>query len=138
MVIQFADVLEAYETGSIGSPGEQQVFLDKETGKNYFHFENGDNFEELPEDIEDDKYIEIPHKFDLDLGKYLALDFASQFLPSEADYIQGMFRRRGAYSQFKNYLEHKDLLDDWYKFETEKTEIALRKWCAMTGKSWNR
>jgi len=37
----------------------------------------------LPDDIEGDKkYIAIPDKRELDLGKPLALDFAREFLPA--------------------------------------------------------
>ncbi len=58
-----------------------QAYLDKETGKIYWHSDFGDNFEELPEDIDDAKYIEIPHKNELELGKRLVLDFVYENLP---------------------------------------------------------
>lgn len=38
--------------------------------------------DELPDDVEDDeKYISIPDKRELDLGKPMVLDFAHEFLP---------------------------------------------------------
>jgi len=37
-----------------------------------------------------------------------------------------MFRRRGAYGRFKELLEAKDLLDEWYRFEHETEQAVLR------------
>src|SRR5437868_15339794 len=62
--------------------------------------EFGDNDEELPDDINDEKYISIPDKRELDLGKPLVLDFAREFLPDDYDEVRHIFRRRGAYRQY--------------------------------------
>jgi hypothetical protein len=41
---------------------------------------------ELPDDTGDsEKFLQIPDKRELDLGKPLALDFARQFLPGDFD-----------------------------------------------------
>ena len=56
--------------------GENEAYLDQQSGKIYWHSEFGDNDEELPDDIDDEKYILIPDKIELDLGKPLVLDFA--------------------------------------------------------------
>ena len=83
MLVNFKDVMEAFEFVGFGQMCEHQAFLCKETGKIYWHSEFGDDIEELPEDIVDEKYIEIPHKNELDLGKKLVLDFAYRYLPNE-------------------------------------------------------
>lgn len=129
MAIEFKDILEAFEFVSFGQIYECRAFLNKETGSIHFHSEFGDYDEELPEDIDDEKYIAIPHKIELGLGKELALDFAYQCLPNEAETIESFFRRRGAYSRFKELLEHKGLLDKWYEFESRAQAEALRSWC---------
>ena len=85
MVIEFKEIMDAFDFVSFGQMYEHQAFLDKETGKIYWHSEFGDNEEELPEDIDDGKYIEIPHKNELDLGKALVLDFAYEYLPNSID-----------------------------------------------------
>ena len=72
---------------------EHQAFLDKETGKIYYHSELGDDMEEFPQDIDDEKYIEIPHKNDLDLGKHLVLDFSHQYVSGDVEKIQTIFSR---------------------------------------------
>jgi hypothetical protein len=65
MKIDFSEVTMAFDFVSFAQPFEHQAFLNKETGKVYWHSEFGDNEEELPDDIDDKKYIEIPHKNDL-------------------------------------------------------------------------
>jgi hypothetical protein len=129
MPINFKDIMEAFDFVSFGQMYEHQAFLDKETGKIYWHSEFGDNTEELPEDIADKKYIEIPHKKDFGLGKNLVLDFAYQYIPSEAEEIESIFRRKGAYSRFKALLERKGVIEQWYEFESHAHEKALREWC---------
>jgi hypothetical protein len=71
--------------------------LDRQSGKIYWHSEFGDNDEELPDDIDDEKYISIPDKRELDLGKALVLDFAREFLPDDYDEVRHIFSREGAY-----------------------------------------
>ncbi len=54
--------------------------------------------EELPEDIEDESiYVPVPHKYDLNLGKNLALTFAEEQLADSYDTVSNIFRQRGAY-----------------------------------------
>ncbi|MBI3771135.1 MAG: hypothetical protein HY272_00305 [Gammaproteobacteria bacterium] len=129
MAINFEDILEAFEFVSFAQVGECQAFLDKETGKIYWHSDFGGDFEELPEDIADKKYIELPHKNELDIGKRLIFDFAYQYLPDDAGEIESIFRMKGAYSKFKALLERRDFLDKWHEFESQAGEKALRKWC---------
>jgi hypothetical protein len=84
----------------------------------------------LPDDIEDaEKYIQIPGKRELDLGKSLVLDFARQFLPDDFDDIWQMFGRKGAYAKFRKLLIRRHALDQWYEFEAKTTELVLRMWC---------
>ena len=133
MVIEFKEIMFAFDFVSFGQMYENKAFLDKETGKIYWHSEFGDNIEELPEDIGDDKYIEIPHKNTLGLGKPLVLDFTYEYLPNEAEKIEAIFRKKGAYSKFKAFLESKNLLDKWYEYESSTQERALRAWCGASG-----
>jgi len=64
--------------------------------------------DELPDDVGDsEKYLQIPDKRELDLGKPLALDFARQFLPNDFDEVRQLFSKRGAYARFKDLLDRK-------------------------------
>ena len=71
----------------------------------------------MPDDIESDKYILVPHKSDFNLGKRLVLKFSALYMEGSYDEVEAIFQKRGAYSRFKNLLEEKDLLDEWYQFE---------------------
>src|SRR5215813_5330617 len=82
MPVSFSDLQLAFEFVSSGGMGENEAYLDRQSGKIYWHSEFGDNQEELPDHIDDAKYISIPDKRELDLGKPLVLDFARQFLPT--------------------------------------------------------
>ena len=85
--------------------------------------------DEFPEDVDSVAYVAIPHKNDLDLGRDLVFDFVSHHLPNEFETVQQFFRSRGAYSRYKSLLDSTGLLDDWHRFEDEKTKSALREWC---------
>src|SRR5262249_59662222 len=87
-----------------GGMGEKEAYLDRQSGKIYWHSESGDHDEELPDDIDDEKYISIPDKRELDLGKPLVLDFAREFLPVDYDEVRHIFSRRGAYRRYKDLL----------------------------------
>src|SRR6516162_9335553 len=76
MPVSFADLQLAFEFVSSGGMGENEAYLDRQSGKIYWHSEFGDKDEELPGDIDDEKYISIPDKRELDLGKPLVLDFS--------------------------------------------------------------
>jgi len=132
MPVSFKDILDAFQFVSGGGMGEHQAFLCKPSGKIYWHSELAGDVEELPDDIEEsDKYVEIPDKRELDLGKPLALDFARQVLPGDFDEVRRMFRRRGAYANFKHLLARRQVLEQWYDFEQKATERALREWCEL-------
>jgi hypothetical protein len=100
------------------------------TGQIFYISDFGDS-DELPEDIDDDtdKYIEIPHKNELDLGKPLVLEFLIMYLPDSVEKVNSFFRKKGAYSKFKDLIDAKGLLDKWYAFEEEEQNKALREWC---------
>jgi len=131
MSIKFSDIMEAFDFVSFGQMSEHLAYLDTTTGKIYWHSEFGDNDEELPDDINDEQYIEIPHKNELDLGKPLVFDFVAEHLSEKADEVDNIFRRKGAYGRYKDLLEKNDLLDKWYEYETKAQQKALREWCKL-------
>ena len=129
MAISFDDIENAFFFVSMDQQFMNSAYLCKETGEIFYASEMGDS-DELPEDIDDpEKYISIPHKNELDLGKALVLEFTSAYLPEELDEVYLIFRRKGAYARYKDLLERESALDDWYKFENERWELALKAWC---------
>ena len=129
MDISFDDIENAFFFVSMDQQFMHNAYLCKETGEIFYTSEMGDS-DELPEDIEDpEKYIAIPHKNELDLGRSLVIEFTSTYLPEELEKVYSIFRRKGAYSRYKALLERKGVLEDWYKFENERQEEALKEWC---------
>jgi hypothetical protein len=86
----------------------------------------------LPDDIDDnEKFLQIPDKRELDLGRPLALDFAREFLPDDFDDVRQFFSRKGAYARFKDLLDQRGALAQWYDFEAKAEEKALRERCEL-------
>jgi len=129
MAISFDDIENAFLFVSMDQQGMHNAYLNKETGQIFYTSEMGDS-DELPEDFDDpEKYIAIPHKNDLELGKALVVEFASKYLPKEMDKVYSIFRSKGAYSRYKDFVQRKGLLDEWYKYENERQKAALKEWC---------
>jgi hypothetical protein len=134
MPVSFQELLDAFELVSASAGvSDYEALVCRQTGKIYLRSEFEDLAgleDELPDDIEDEeKYIALPDKRDLDLGKPLVLSFAREYLPDDVDDVRDMFSRKGAYAKFKALLAHRNALDRWYDFETKATEGALREWC---------
>lgn len=132
-MVKLDDLLMAFDFVSAGAPDENEAYLCKVTGVIHWHSEYGDNEEELPEDIDSDRYIAIPHKLDLDLGKHLVRAFVAKFLPEEQHKVRQIFSRRGAYARFKDPLERSGKLQQWYDYEAEAQKVALLEWCEENG-----
>ena len=113
---------------------EHNAYISIDTGQIYWTSELNPTEEEVPADLEtSDRYIAIPHKNDLDLGRNLALRFVAQELPERYGRAEAFFRSKGAYARFKQLLESEGVLEKWYQFEAESVEKALRAWCAENG-----
>jgi hypothetical protein len=133
MPVRFAVLLDAFELMTM-SMGDSCAYLSRQSGEVYSRLDPlyvGDDLaEELPDDIEDEeKYVALPDRQELDLGKPLVMDFVRQVLPQDLDDVRDMFRKKGAYPRFKALLARRRALDQWYDFEQAATERALREWC---------
>ena len=128
--VSFQELESAFDFASHGQPEETMAFLCRETGQTYFYSEIIDLDEALPDDIdEEDKYIRVPHKQELGLGKPLVLQFAQELMPDAFDKVREIFSHRGAFARFKDLLEYRDMLPQWYAYEEAACERALREWC---------
>ncbi|MCX6340166.1 MAG: hypothetical protein NTX71_09665 [Candidatus Aureabacteria bacterium] len=130
--MSFSDLEDAFLFVSSGSPFEHSAVLCRDTGKIYYKSEFGD-LDEIPEDLDYEKCVEIPHKNDLNLGKELVYEFAEMRFPDELNRVEHIFSHKEAYSRFKQMLEEKDLLDEWSMFENQHSKLALKKWCRDEG-----
>lgn len=112
--------------------GENTAIFDKKTEKVYYRSDMADidEFEEFCESEYDENiHIEIPHKIDLDLGRDLVFEFIRRCSPEDETRVSQIFRRKRAYSNFKDFLDSKNILDKWYDFESSKEQEALESWC---------
>lgn len=129
--VNFQDLLDGLEWVSAGGRYKNPAWVSRLTGQIHCSSTMDDFGEVLPDDIDDDRiYVEIPHKHDLDLGNALALEFVEEHVPQEYESASRMFRKRGAYAQFKNLLERHKKLQAWYDYRSNAEEAALRQWCA--------
>jgi hypothetical protein len=132
--VQLSELLLAYEFASSDAPFDHYAVIDPDTGAVYCWSSDSKVEDELPADIEtSERYVDVPDKRSLDLGRNLVLSFADQEIPAEYEIIVGFFRSRGAYGRFKGFLESRNLLQRWYDFEANETEKALRLWCQENG-----
>ena len=128
MHVDLSDIELAIEFVSSDYSFDNEAYINSETGEIYYSGDAVD--EELPDDIyENDKYILIPTKQDLDLGKRVALDFAAEEIPDEFNNVHSMFSRRGAYSRFKSLLHSLECTDKWYAYENKAMRDSVTKWC---------
>jgi len=131
VTVKYHDLSMAFEFVSSAAPMENHAYVSLDTGAIYWVSERDPiEEEELPDDLEEsDRYIEIPHKNDFDLGSGLALRFVRERLPDQFTEVRKIFSHRGAYAHFKQLLAAKGRLEDWHAFEAKSTERALGEWC---------
>ena len=79
------DLESAFEFVSFGSGFENHACVSLDTGKIYWTSNYNDVMEEdLPDDLEEsDRYIAVPSKKDLDLGRRLVLRFVDEAMPED-------------------------------------------------------
>jgi hypothetical protein len=128
--VKFSDLELAFEYVSFEGITEHLAYVRKDTGEILYGADDM-NEEEVPDDIDDEeKYLAIPSKRDLGLGRSLVFDFVEQFLPDDLDQVHRYFSRRGAYGNFKDLLAQRHAIEQWHKFENEAAQRALREWCS--------
>ena len=130
MPVNWDDLEHAYLFVCSDGFAEHYAFLCRQSGEIYWQSEGSDEFDELPADVDDEeKYIRIPGKRELNLGSALVFDFVREFLPGDFDEVRRIFSRKGAYARFKNLLARRGAVTRWYDFEAKAQESALRQWC---------
>jgi len=127
-MINFSEIEDAFLFVSSDQRFMNTAVLNRKTWEIFYRSElSGED--DFPEDVESEDYIEIPHKNDLNLGRDIVFEFVFKYIPEKANDVETFFRRKGAYSNYKNLLDKLNLLDKWYKFEDERTKTVLLQWC---------
>ena len=114
--------------------GEICVYVSKRDGSVVYDSEEYSGEPCPVENIEEnDDYLPLPDKYDLDLGQHLVFEFVEREAPDAFHEVKRMFRKKGAYSRYKSWLSRQNLLEKWYAFELETKRTALLKWCQENG-----
>lgn len=131
MQVKIDDIEMAIEFASY-SMSDSEAYINVETGD--IHYIGDCVDEPIPSDIfENKKYVCIPRKADLGLGKRVALDFVAKNIPSKIDLTYDIFSRKGAYSKFKSLLASMEQLDNWFEHEQAALRSATLDWCRDNG-----
>lgn len=131
-----ADLRDAYDFVSSAGWLVNTAYVSIDTGEIYWTSMSGelDLDEEAPDDLEDaSRYIQVPHKNDLDLGRDLLLAFIQQALPDDYASADAFLLRSHGYRRVKDLLDAHGMLERWYEFENRATDEALNAWCADNG-----
>jgi len=127
MTVKLEDIELGIEFASTNY-GCNEAYIDIERGTLHL---TGDAVDEpIPDDLDNrKKYYLLPDKRKLDLGKNLAIRFASEDIPDHLDTVYDIFRKQGAYSYYKNLLNSLGKLEDWYAYEELALKKAMIDWC---------
>ncbi|MGI6851770.1 UPF0158 family protein [Mesorhizobium sp. 1B3] len=129
MPVKMSDLINAFEIASAGAGYGDRAYVHRLTGE-IFVISDTAGIYEGPEDMEEsDEFLAIPTRSELQLGRDVVLSFVGQEAPDEWEDVSDMFRRKGAYGRFKQWLHDKGKLHAWHAFEEKATEEALREWC---------
>jgi Uncharacterised protein family (UPF0158) len=130
--IKFSELLDAFTFSSASLALDCYAYINLDTGAIYLVSDDMDvnTEQEMPDDLEtSERYLPVPHKNDLELGRTLVFSFVEQALPDDYDMVRDIFRSKGAYGRFKDFLDARAMLQNWYDYEARMTEEALRSWC---------
>jgi hypothetical protein len=131
--VSYSQLELACEMVSAGQ-GDTDCYIDPATGAIYCIDSFGGCLDELPEDFDADACLAIPEKHAFDLGRQLVFDFVRANLLDD-QHVRDLFRRKGAYSRYKDWLQAIGKLDDWHAYEAQRTREALAQWCVENGLS---
>jgi len=134
VTVFYEELYMAHEYTSAGISLDGQAFLDREGGRFIFAGNDMGKEEDLPEDLEtSDRYVPVPDRIELNLGKALVFEFVRERMPDEEARVSDFFSRSGAYRRFKDLLDRLDLLDAWFEYEEQAKRDALTQWCKELG-----
>jgi len=128
--VKWSDLEMAFEFVDSDTFSDNSAYVSRSTGKTFWEGDAVVDLEELPPDVDSNPdYVAVPGKRDLNLGNRLVMDFARREMPENIEDIRDIFKRRGAYRRFKDFLQDHDRLNDWYAYEEQRTRKALLEWC---------
>lgn len=134
VTVKMSELRDGFDFVCAGEMSESAAYISRATGKIHWCGESVEGLEETPDDLDDESaYIAVPHKRDLDLGQRLIFRFMTERAPALYPSVQEIFSSKGAYRRFKDFLDRRGMLEQWYEFEEAQTVAALTQWCADNG-----
>lgn len=131
--MKYDDIENAFLFVSGAAPYEHTAMICTQTGRVYLRSELS-GFDEIPEEANgSDSWLEVPHKNELGLGRELVFAYTRERLPADLDQVRSIFGRKGAYSNFKDLLEKRGILEEWFEFENDRLKEAILEWCRVVG-----
>jgi hypothetical protein len=132
--IKYDDLEMAFHFVSGGDMFDAAAYISRGTGTIYLDSSEEELGDSVPDDIGDaDWYAEVPARRDLDLGSTLVFKYVAEVIPGRHDEVAAMFRRKGAYGRFKEWLASQGRLDEWFDFENAAVRETLTEWAAGEG-----
>ena len=111
-----------------------EAYISRESGEIFYVSDDPDLNVGNPKDLDNyEKYIEVPGKVELGIGKRVVFQFVSKVMPEKLDEVERIFCRKGAYSRFRSLLERNRKLEEWYKYESESMKKELGYWAEEEG-----
>ena len=81
--MKYSDLEIAFDYLNSGDPYEKAVYVSRSSGLAYYRSDAA-GIDELPADVEkNDDFVELPNRYDLDLGKQLVWDFVNREIPEQ-------------------------------------------------------
>ncbi|GIN74520.1 hypothetical protein J14TS2_49950 [Bacillus sp. J14TS2] len=131
MKIKLEDVLEAIESAS----DEFEYYCNTESGEIIMYgdsmltgIDQSDFLEELEAD-DDNKYIELPSKFEI--NDYHIMETFIWSLPEGEvrDELEDAIRGRGAFRRFKDKIYYFALEEQWFSYRDSEYKRMAVRWC---------
>ncbi len=132
-MFKFSDLYNAYEEADFCRESGTRALINVAEEKIVFIpgdlIAEPEEIEEAEQEIEIGEWFELPDKYELHLEKELVFRFAAENLSGEDFYkVERIFSHRGAYGNWKDFLEDRTLLKQWYDFSENAKIEALKNW----------
>ncbi|NLZ60910.1 MAG: hypothetical protein GX901_09650 [Lentisphaerae bacterium] len=136
-MIELEKVVDLYEELGLSADPMYELYINPESNEaesllmpHYEDYSNVEDIEILRQRIENEPgWIELPHRFELHLGRDLQLGFAGMHLSeNDKELVYSFFRGRGAYRRFSEHLVYLGKMEEWYVYKREEITRRLRKW----------
>ncbi len=125
---KYADLESAIDFVSSSPYDDHRAVYDRETDE-FLYASDMAGEDEIPDELDDKRHLEIPHKNELDLGRALVFRFVRDAMPEDEEKVRQFFRHRGAYGRFMDFLKERGMLQTWNDYEEAEWRRTLLAWC---------